>query len=170
MQPTRTDITDVEQLYRQHGPALLLFATAITSERSRAQDVLHQVFLKLLQDRHLRRAVDVKAYLFACVRNAALNDARVTRRNIALADEGLAWFEPPARDFGEERNLRRALAELPDEQREVTVLHIWGELTFAQIADLLTISANTAASRYRYAIVRLRESMCAKEDSCADPR
>jgi RNA polymerase sigma-70 factor (ECF subfamily) len=170
MRPTRPDTTDVEQLYRRHGPALLLFAAAITGERSRAQDVLHQVFLKLLGDQHLRRAADVKAYLFACVRNAALNDARVSRRNVALADESVAWFEPPARDFAEEENLRRALAELPDDQREVTVLHIWGELTFAQIADLLTISANTAASRYRYALVRLRELMCAKGGSCADPR
>ncbi|HLK06565.1 MAG TPA: RNA polymerase sigma factor, partial [Candidatus Angelobacter sp.] len=147
MRSTRTDTTEVERLYRQHGPPLLLFATAITGERSRAQDVLHQVFLKLLQDRHLKRAADVKAYLFACVRNAALNDARVSRRNVALDDEGIAWFEPPTPDFAEETNLRRALAELPDDQREVTVLHIWGELTFAQIADLLTISANTAASR-----------------------
>src|SRR5712675_526939 len=170
MRPTRPDTTEVEQLYRRHGPALLLFAAAITGERSRAQDVLQQVFLKLLEDQYLRRAADVKAYLFACVRNAALNDARVNRRNVALAEEGLAWFEPPARDFAEEENLRRALAELPDDQREVTVLHIWGELTFAQIADLLTISANTAASRYCYALARLRESMCTKEGSCADPR
>jgi len=170
MWPTRPDTTEVEQLYRRHGPPLLLLAAAITGERSRAQDVLHQVFLKLLEDQYLRRATDVKAYLFVCVRNAALNDARVNRRNVALADDGLAWFEPPARDFAEEENLRRALAELPDDQREVTVLHIWGELTFAQIADLLTISANTAASRYRYALVRLRESMCTKEGSCADPR
>jgi RNA polymerase sigma-70 factor (ECF subfamily) len=169
MLPTRTS-TEVEQLYSHHGPALLLFAAAITGERGRAQDVLHQVFLKLLEDEYLRRAADVKAYLFACVRNAALNDVRISRRNVALDDEDLAWFEPPARDFAEERNLRRALAELPDDQREVTVLHIWGELTFAQIADLLTISANTAASRYRYALARLRESMCAKEGSCADPR
>jgi RNA polymerase sigma-70 factor (ECF subfamily) len=128
------------------------------------------VFLKLLEDGNLRRAADVKAYLFACVRNAALNDVRVRGRNIELAEEGLAWFDPPARDFAEEEGLRRALMELPDEQRQVTVLHIWGELTFAQIAGLLEISANTAASRYRYALARLRESMCAKEGSCADPR
>ena len=170
MRPTRPDTTEVEQLYHRHGPALLLFAAAITGERSRAQDVLHQVFLKLMEDQHLRRAADVKAYLFACVRNAALNNARINRRDVALTDEGLAWFEPPARDFAEEENLRRALAELPDDQREVTVLHIWGELTFAQIGDLLAISANTAASRYRYALVRLRELMCTKEGSCADPR
>lgn len=170
MRPTRPDTTEVEQLYRRHGPALLLFAAAITGERSRAQDVLHQVFVKLIEDQVLRRAADVKAYLFACVRNAALNDAQVGRRNVALADEGVAWFEPPSRGFAEEENLRRALAELPDDQREVTVLHIWGELTFAQIADLLQISANTAASRYRYALVRLRELMCTKEGSCAGPR
>jgi RNA polymerase sigma-70 factor, ECF subfamily len=170
MRLTRTDITEVEQLYRQHGPALLLFATAMTRERSQAQDVLHQVFLKLLEDSRLRQAADVKAYLFACVRNAALNNARARGRNVALPEEGLAWFDPPLRDYAEEENLRRALMELPDEQRQVTVLHIWGELTFAQIAGLLDISANTAASRYRYALVRLRESMCAKEGSCADPR
>ncbi len=162
--------TEIERLYRQHGRALLLLATAITGERSRAQDAIHQVFLKLLEDEKLRQAADVKAYLFACVRNAALNDARVRGRNVALADEELAWFEPPSRDYAEEANLRRALAELPDDQRQVTVLHIWGELTFAQIADLLDISANTAASRYRYALTRLREAMCAKENSCVDPR
>src|SRR6476469_7755810 len=60
MRPTRTT-PELEQLYSQHGPALLLFAAAITGERSRAQDVLHQVFLKLLEDQHLRRAADVKA-------------------------------------------------------------------------------------------------------------
>jgi RNA polymerase sigma-70 factor, ECF subfamily len=170
MRLTRTDITEVEQLYRQHGPALLLFATSMTGERSRAQDVIHQVFLKLLEDSRLRQATDVKAYLFACVRNAALNDARVRGRNVPLPDEGLAWFDPPVRDYAEEEGLRRALIELPDEQRQVTVLHVWGELTFAQIAGILDISANTAASRYRYALVRLRELMCKKEDSCADPR
>jgi RNA polymerase sigma-70 factor (ECF subfamily) len=165
-----SSITEIERLYRQHGVALLLFASAITGERSQAQDAIHQVFLKLLEDEKLRRASDVKAYLFACVRNAALNDSRVRGRNVALADEELAWFEPPSRDYAEEAGLRRALMELPDDQRQVTVLHVWGELTFTQIADLLSISANTVASRYRYALARLREVMCAKENSCVDPR
>jgi RNA polymerase sigma-70 factor (ECF subfamily) len=66
------------------------------------------------------------------------------------------------------------LSGIPDEQREVIVLHIWGELTFAQIADLLEISANTAASRYRYALAKLRETMLPavndKEDPCANSR
>jgi RNA polymerase sigma-70 factor, ECF subfamily len=109
----------------------------------------------------------VKAYLFASVRNAVLNAARVQQRNVAL-DEESAWFVPPQRDYAAELNLRRALRSLPEDQREVVVLHMWGELTFLQIAEILEISSNTAASRYRYALGKLRESMCVKEDFCAN--
>jgi RNA polymerase sigma-70 factor (ECF subfamily) len=154
-------------LYRQHGSALLLLASAITGERSRAQDMVHQVFLKLLENGNLCHAVDVKAYLFACVRNAALNDMKVRQRDVAIDDES-AWFTSPNRDDAEELYLRRALCSLPDDQRQVTILHLWGELTFSQIADLLGISSNTAASRYRYALAKLRQAMRAKEDSSAD--
>jgi DNA-directed RNA polymerase specialized sigma24 family protein len=52
--PNRTDAAEIESLYRQHGAALLLFASAITGERSRAQDALHQVFLRLIEDGNLR--------------------------------------------------------------------------------------------------------------------
>ncbi|MGB6475704.1 MAG: hypothetical protein WBF04_16770 [Candidatus Sulfotelmatobacter sp.] len=68
--PNRTDAAEIESIYRQHGAALLLFAAAITGERSRAQDALHHVFLKLIEDGNLRHGLDKKAYLFACVRNA----------------------------------------------------------------------------------------------------
>jgi RNA polymerase sigma-70 factor, ECF subfamily len=168
VQPTRTNVATIEMLYRQHGSALVLFAAAITGERSRAQDVVQQVFLKLLEHGNLGHALDAKAYLFACVRNAILNDTKVRQRDVAL-DHDSAWFDPPNRDYAGELNLRRALCALPDDQRQVTILHIWGELTFSQIADLLGVSSNTAASRYRYALAKLREAMCAKEDSCADP-
>jgi RNA polymerase sigma-70 factor, ECF subfamily len=161
------DTDEIELLYRRHGPALLLFATIIAGDRSRAQDAVHQVFTRLIET-GLRQAVDKKAYLFACVRNATLNDTKVQRRNTEL-DPETALFDPPVRDFAAELNLRRALDSLPDHQREVVVLHMWGELTFSQIAELLRISANTAASRYRYALARLREAMCVKEDSCAKP-
>jgi RNA polymerase sigma-70 factor, ECF subfamily len=85
-------------------------------------------------------------------------------------DAASAWFSPPDRDYAGEQNLRRALSELPDDQREVVVMHVWGELTFSEIAELLGVSSNTAASRYRYALAKLRGSMLAKENSCADSR
>lgn len=163
MQGTRCDLNEIELSYRRYGPALLLFAAALLGERSRAQDVVHRVFLKLLESGNLREALDAKAYVFTCVRNAVLNDRKARQREVVL-DPECAWFEPPHRDFAAERILRRALWELPEDQREVTILHIWSELTFAQIAEVLNISANTAASRYRYALGKLREALCAKED------
>jgi len=169
----RTDgnTAEIELLYRQHGPALLLFAQAVTGERCRAQDAVHQVFLKLIEKGSLSQVVDKKAYLFACVRNAALNEGKLRERN-APFDPDAAWFSPPDRDYAGEQNLRRALEALPDDQRQVMVLHIWGELTFSQISDLQDLSPNTVASRYRYALAKLRDSMfvkgSAKEDSCAN--
>jgi RNA polymerase sigma-70 factor, ECF subfamily len=160
---------EIEALYRQHGAALLLFASAISGDRGRAQDAVHQVFLKALENKNLSHVINIKAYLFASVRNAVLNDTRVQDRHMPL-DLDSAWFSPPDRDYAGEQNLRRALGDLPDDQREVIVLHVWGELTFSEIAELLGVSSNTAASRYRYALAKLRGSMLAKENSCADSR
>jgi len=165
--PDSVDTDVIETLYRRHGAALVLFATAISGERSRAQDAVHHVFLRLLERGGLDRASDAKAYLFASVRNVILNDLRARERNVSIEDESI-WFDPPNRDHAAELNLRRALAGLSEEQRQVTVLHIWGELTFAQIGDVLGVSANTAASRYRYALAKLREALCLREEPCAN--
>lgn len=154
-------------MYRKHGAALVLFAAAIAGEHSRAQDAVHQVFLSLLGSGKLREVQDRKAYLFASVRNAVLNDCKVRQRSVPFESDS-AWFTPPDRDYAGERNLRRAILDLPEDQRLVMVLHSWGELTFAQIADVLEISSNTAASRYRYALTKLREVMCPKENSRAN--
>jgi RNA polymerase sigma-70 factor (ECF subfamily) len=51
------------------------------------------------------------------------------------------------------------LTALPVEQREVVVMKIWGRLTFPQMGEALGISANTAASRYRYALEKLRTQL-----------
>jgi RNA polymerase sigma-70 factor, ECF subfamily len=163
------NIDEIEVLYRQHGAALMLFASSMSGDRGRAQDALHQVFLKLLENGSLSQAADKKAYLFACVRNAVLNDSNFLRRNLAI-EANSAWFSPPDRDYAAEQKLRRALNELPRDQREVMVLHVWGDLTFSQIGDLLNTSSNTVASRYRYALGKLRDSMLRTENSCAQSR
>lgn len=158
MHPT----SEIERLYQQHGAALVLFGTTVIGERGLAQDAVQQVFLKFLESGDLSRARDAKAFLFASVRNQLLNESKVRQRSVPLEPDEV-WFDPPGRDHSAEENLRRALLELNLDQREVLVLHIWGELTFAQIADVLDISANTAASRYRYGVEKLRELMCSKE-------
>jgi RNA polymerase sigma-70 factor, ECF subfamily len=168
MPSLHTNATAVERLYRQLGPVLLLFARSITGDRGRAQDAVHQVFLKMLENTSLGEVADVKAYLFTCVRNFILNDIKTRQHSVALNEQPV-WFEPPERDYTAELNLRRALCSLPEDQRQVVVLHVWGEFTFSQTAEVLGISSNTAASRYRYALANLRELMLPKEDSYANP-
>lgn len=154
---------EVEHLYQTHSKMLVVFASSIVGDRSRAQDVVQQVFLKLM-DRSIERPENWAAYLYSAVRNAARNEIRSNHRSVEL-DEAQPWFaaEDATADFLSERSLRRALWTLPEEQREVAVMHIWGELTFAAIARVLGINENTAASRYRYALAQLREAMQAKK-------
>jgi DNA-directed RNA polymerase specialized sigma24 family protein len=83
----RSHHAEIELLYQQHGGVLLLFARTIAGDRARAQDAVHQVFLRMLESGNLRQVADVKAYLFASVRNAILNDTKVQQRNVVL-DEG----------------------------------------------------------------------------------
>ena len=151
--------TRIENWYLEHGPALLLFALALTSDRGRAQDALHHVFLKLLESRSLDHIGDARPYLFSALRNTLLNDARQRARLVAMPPTDPAWFH----DHPDELVVRLALQGLPEDQREIAVLHVWGGLTFAQAAEVLGISPNTAASRYRYAIEKLRAQLAPKE-------
>ncbi len=141
---------------QRHGAALLLFARQWSASSVDADDALQNGFLKFWKSR--RSARDEVAYLYACVRSAAMDLGRGERRRTAherRANEPQPMFEHVAERGERDAAIEAALNQLPGDQREVIVLKIWGELTFAQIAEALAISPNTAASRYRYAIARL---------------
>lgn len=147
----------------EHGPALVLFAGGWTVCRADAEDAVQEAFVRFWRSRD--RAHDPLAYLYACVKRAALErqrgEARRRRReaSVASAESREPWFVDPLEGQERRATIEAALAQLPAEQREVLVLKLWGELTFAQIAEALGATANTAASRYRYALARLREQL-----------
>lgn len=147
---------EIQSLYRQHGPALLLYACSILRQRHAAEDALHQVFMKLLEQNTLPD--EPKPYLFRAMHNATLNFLRNQGREIELS-EIEPWFESPQKDPAAEVTLRNELLQLPAEQRQVLVLHVWGGLSFEEIGTVLGVSVNTAASRYRYALEKLRAKM-----------
>ncbi len=142
---------DVQELYRQHGPALLAYGTSLLGDFAAAEDVLHQIFLKLLTMKALPEGP--RLYLFKAVRNRCLNVMRGRQRLTSLDQE---WLIKPAGMMEAGLEVEKAIAELPPEQREVLVMRIWGEMTLAEIAAVLEIPANTVASRYRYALEKLR--------------
>jgi RNA polymerase sigma-70 factor, ECF subfamily len=149
----------------QYGSALVLVARQWISSRSDAEDVVQEAFIRFWRSRH--RVADPVAFLFACVRNCAFDWQRERSRQ-ARREEAVARPEEEPLFAGSlEQDERRAAIEaalrvLPENQRDVLVMKIWGGLSFPQIAEAVQISANTAASRYRYALAKLREQL-AKE-------
>jgi RNA polymerase sigma-70 factor (ECF subfamily) len=150
----------VRRLYEKHGSALLAYGCAVLGDRAAAEDVLQQVFLVLLREDI--SPIAPEPYLFRAVRNAALNVRRQSSRNVPL-DDHQEWFEAPAEKKEAALGLQTAIRRLPEEQREVVVMHVWGELTLEEIATVLEISPNTVASRYRYGLAKLREALRAYE-------
>ena len=150
---------EIRQLYDQYGPALLAYACSFVSDVATGEDVLHQVFMRLLQGNTIVPEAPV-AYLYRAVRNAALNARRTVKREVALdLDAPSSMFE--SRDSNREAalTLQAALLELPEEQREVVVLRVWSGMTLEEAASLTGVSLSTTASRYRYALDKLRERL-----------
>ena len=69
------------------------------------------------------------------------------------------WLESPAGMETVALAVQAALETLPSEQREIIVLRVWGCMTFEEAAATLQVSANTAASRYRYGLSKLRDKL-----------
>jgi RNA polymerase sigma-70 factor, ECF subfamily len=147
---------EAQSLYQQHGPGLLLYACSLLGRRHAAEDVLQQVFMKLLEQNTIPE--EPKPYLFRAVHNVALNLIRTESKQIELADIE-PWFEAPEEDHTARVTLTTELMRIPQDQRQVLVLHLWGGLSFEEIASMVAISPNTAASRYRYALQKLRAAM-----------
>jgi RNA polymerase sigma-70 factor (ECF subfamily) len=144
----------VRRLYDEHAPALLGYACALLGVRASAEDVLHAVFLALIDGN--KPLANPVPYVYRAVRNAALNVRRQEARLIPLENEP-AWFESANGISESALAVQEALIALPDLQREVVVLHIWCGMTFAEIADLAQIPPDTAASRYKYGLSKLGE-------------
>jgi RNA polymerase sigma-70 factor, ECF subfamily len=126
-----------------------------------AEDAVQDVFVELARNRHRLPLVrDLDAYLFSMLRYAAGRRIRQHRaehrhlRQMMPTDVASAPAASAAASDSES-----ALLSLPAEQREVIALKVDGGLTFAQVGDVLGISPNTAASRYRYAIEKLRRAL-----------
>ena len=158
MEQRRTD-DDWKTCFAQLGPALLLFARRWTNCRADAEDIVQEAFVRFWRRQH---SIENRALLYAAVRSAALDrlrrDERRVRREARVALDGVGHAEPQFATFDEgQRLLAEAVERLPNEQREVVILKIWNELTFAEIGKILEISQNTAASRYRYALGTLKK-------------
>jgi len=169
------------RVYEKYKADLLLLAMSLLNDKTAAEDVLHDVFLSFV--RHLDRfrlTGSLKGYLLTCVANHARNwnkaeHVRGAHRSppVERLDGG---HSPPYESAGgpldglvcneQLETLSGALAELPFEQREALMLHLHGQMTFRTIARARQVSTNTAKSRYRYGIDKLRSILDGKVSKC----
>jgi RNA polymerase sigma factor (sigma-70 family) len=157
-------------LYDRFAARMFRVALRTLGSREDAEDVVQEVFLATVRlHERLADVRDLTAYLFTAIHRAAgrcaMRRARAVPISLAITDEAMAPVEPAASDGPDWHRLQQAVRALPDEQREVVTLKIDGELTFAQIAQIVGVSVSTAASRYQYALRKLRASLAGVQAS-----
>jgi RNA polymerase sigma-70 factor, ECF subfamily len=143
-----------EQVYETKSAGLLLYGRALGLSHGEAEDILQETFFALLQ--MPSAPAQPEHYCVRSFRNRALNSKRSLWRRLTRELESHRWFERSEAESPYERAAMRCLVTLPPEQREVIVLKIWHRYTFEEIGQLLEISPNTAAGRYRYGLEKLR--------------
>jgi RNA polymerase sigma-70 factor (ECF subfamily) len=156
----------MERLYHDHAPALFGFILNLLRNEADTYDVMQELFARLAQGKvSLEGVRNERGFLLRLTHNAAVDLMRRqgtrSRNYEQLASEPVPVFatsvDPDEQIFREK--LAEALGELPPDQRAVVHLKLWERLTFEAIAEALEISPNTAASRYRYGIDKLRERL-----------
>jgi RNA polymerase sigma-70 factor (ECF subfamily) len=175
--------TTLEQLYRQHRQGLFSVALTVTGHTDRAEDAVHNAFVKLwVTEAFVPDNPNAAAYVYQAVRNAAIDICRKAGRqplrslgecdsifdtgsgltgNIGSSSGQAAAHQPIAALLESERSnlVRQALEGLPAAKREVVVMKLYGQLTFEQIALSLGEPRDTVASRYRRALEEIKRAL-----------
>lgn len=151
----------IGRLYDRFAGALYRYAVMVLADPDAAADVVQQVFASMLRQR--REIAQAEHYLRRAVRNECYSVLRRRPRDTAaIAPSPL--LEPVAAldDIDLRLTIEQTLRTLSPEQREVVHLKVYEGMTFQEIATLVGENANTIASRYRYAMEKMRVQLGAR--------
>lgn len=165
----RGDRGALARLYERHAPRMLAIGERIVGDRREAEDLLHDVFVEVWRhagDYDPERA-SVKAWLYLRMRSRCLDRVRSAawaRTRTQAEDPRREAQAPPSNGKGSEGStVRRALSELPQEQRAVLLLGYYEGLSSAEIAERLELPVGTVKSRVAAAMSKLRTRLRAGE-------
>jgi RNA polymerase sigma-70 factor, ECF subfamily len=153
----------IERLYDEHAQALFAFLLNFTRDEADTRDLIQEIFVKIARQPDLLKGIAAqRAYLLRLAHNLAVDLIRRrsarTRRAEAAAANSVELFaraaDPDENTFGDALSI--AMGDLPEDQRAVVHLKLWEGMTFDSIGEVLDLPLNTAASRYRYGIDKLR--------------
>lgn len=162
------DVAAFETLYSRHKGPLYRYYLRQGLDPATAAELFQDVWAKIIKARdRYRPTASFSTYMYQIAHNCLIDHYRRSGRSVATVDEGaVSLHELPGNDCdGPEagatsletiERFRAALAALPDEQREAFVLREETGLALADIASVTGVSAETAKSRLRYAVGKLR--------------
>lgn len=166
------DTAAVGALYDRHAPALFPIAVRIVRDRSEAEDVLHDAFVAVSEraGQYTPERGSVIAWLVTLVRNLSIDRTRRRERRGTIGREVIAHEPPPSNrdperltsDASEREKIKRALATLPDAQRQTLEVAFFEGLSYPEIAAREGVPLGTIKSRAARALMALREAL-AKE-------
>jgi len=152
--------TAFAEAYDLYGGRLYRTAVRYLGCATEAEDVVQELFASLVRSRdQLGNVENLPSYLFVSLRRLIGRFSRDRRQRARKTEPGVeAQATNTDLALVELReSLQVALRQLPEDQRDVVILKIDSELTFAEISAVLQVSPNTVASRYRYAMEKLRK-------------
>lgn len=161
-------------LYARHRLGLYRFLCGLCGDSSLAEEIFQETWLSLVRSAsEQREAVAFRTWLYQIARNRLIDHWRKTGRHQAGHDEydegQHAQTDPqpsPEQQWSLSRDserLQAALADLPEDQREVFLLRAHGDLELNEIAELTRTPAETVKSRLRYALQKLRRLLATEE-------
>jgi len=152
-----TDSTvNLEQLYKEVGPAIWAFIRRRTPDAATAEELFQDTFLMAARRPDaLAEARSQKAWLFGIARNLLRGHVRRRSPELTASMDELPGNEPRQVE-GPIEEMRQAIRRLPDAQREVLELRLARELSYDEIAEALDVPIGTVRSRLHNAVVSLR--------------
>lgn len=166
--------SSIEKLIQRHKGKVFTYITMYMRDRSLAEDIFQETFLKVinsLRDGKYRDDGRFLSWVMRIAHNLIIDHFRRERQNSVLSNDNYEGDLFNSRHLSEaniEDNLvynqiiedvRSLLDELPDDQREVVMLRHYAGLSFREIADQTNVSINTALGRMRYALINIRKMM-----------
>ena len=164
-------------LVKRYQSKVYTAANLVVKDRYVAEDILQDTFCKFIiavREEKYKHLDKLGGYLVRVAHNLAIDYIR--RKNIAPTitnydGEDIFQFlnirEDSALDSEDANDLharlRKAINQLPDEQREIVLLRYFAQMSFKEIADLTHINLNTALGRMRYGVMNLRKHLIQKE-------
>ena len=161
----KTDFQAFEKLITDYQDQLFRFAFLRTGSFADSQDIVQDVFVKLYKHpKYPEHIQNIKAYLIRSISNACCDYYRVKKKNvydpidkkaetIAAQGNGACDHLLLAEEY---ERIRKLLKELPAEQAEAIQLRVLDNLSFVEIAELLSLAPTTVKSRFKYGMDKLK--------------